>query len=61
MIGQTSSMAFSYMAAVVIIVRSCGLRIEACCRNQPYKAGLSVYKLLVSLVKQLYISNKIKL
>ena len=37
-----------YMAAVVIIGSGHGLRIEACCRNQPM-SKLSLYRLLLSL------------
>ena len=46
------------MAAVVVIGRGRGVRIEACHRNQPCKTKLSLYKPLLSLTQQLYISNK---
>ena len=45
-----------YMAAVVVISDGGGLRIEACCKNQPCNTKLSLYKPL--LLKQLHISNK---
>ena len=51
------------MAAVVSIVSSCGLIIEACCRNQPTKSKLVLCKPWIhfnSHLKQLYISNKMK-
>ena len=46
------------MVALVSIVSRRGLRIEACHRNQPNKTMLVMYKLLLSLLKQLYIGNK---
>ena len=51
------------MAAIIGIVSSHGLRFEACCRNQPNKSKLAVYKPLLhfySHLKQLYISNKME-
>ena len=51
------------MAAIVSIVSKRGLRIEACCRNQPNKSKLALYKTLLHLysnLKQPYISNKTK-
>ena len=51
------------MAAIVSIVRRCGLRNEMHCRNQPNKSKLALYKPLLCLyshLKQLYISNKTK-
>ena len=49
------------MAAIVGIVRRCGLRNEVGCRNQPNKSKLALYKPLFhfySHLKQLYMSNK---
>ena len=51
------------MAAIVGIGSRCGLRIEACCRNQLNKNKLVLYKPLLCLyshLKLLYISNKMK-
>ena len=52
------------MAAIVSIGSRCGLRrIEACCRNQPNKRKLVLYKPLLRLYSHLklpYISNKMK-
>ena len=47
-----------YMAAIVIISRKCGLRIEVHHRNQPCKTKLFLYKPLLHIYshsKQLYI------
>ena len=52
-----------YMAAIVGIISIRGFRIEACCRNQPNKTELTLYKPLLyfySHLEQLYINNKIK-
>ena len=49
------------MAAIFGINSRCGLRIEACHRNQPNKSKVALYKSLLhfySHLKQLYISNK---
>ena len=51
------------MAAVVSIISSRGLSIDACCGNQPNKHKIALYKLSIyfnSSLKQLYISNKIE-
>ena len=34
------------MAAIVSIITSCGLRIEVCHRNQPYKTKLSAVQIV---------------
>ena len=51
-----------YMAAVLIINGRCGLRVQACCINQPNKSKLSLYKPLLlrtlTFFKQLYTRNK---
>ena len=47
MIGQISSMAFTYMAAVVDIVSECDIRIHMLCGNLPNKSKLALYKLLL--------------
>ena len=41
-----------YIAAVVIIISRCGLRIKAHHRNQHYKTKLSLYKPFLSLLYQ---------
>ena len=49
------------MAAIVGIISRRGLTIEVCCRNQPNKSKLALYKPLLhfySHLKQLYINNK---
>ena len=49
------------MAAIVGIVSRHGITIEVCCRNQPNKRKLALYKPLFhfySHLKQLYMSNK---
>ena len=49
------------MAAIVGIISRRGLRIEACCRSQPNKSKLALYKplhRLYSHLKQPYIGNK---
>ena len=46
------------MAATVGIISRCGLRNEMCCRNQPNKSKLALYKSLVHFYSQLYMSNK---
>ena len=49
------------MAAIVSIVSRRDLRNEMCCRNQPNKSKLALYKPLLdfySHLKQLYMSNK---
>ena len=48
------------MAAVVGIISRHGLTIETCCKNQPNKNKLVLYKPLLSLQQQVYISNKIE-
>ena len=51
------------MAAIFGIISRCGLRIEACRRNQPNKSKPALYKPLLCLyshLKQPYISNKTK-
>ena len=51
------------MAAIVGIISRCGLRIEACHRNQPNKSKLALYKPLLCLyshLKQPPIGNKTK-
>ena len=40
-----------YMVAVVVISSGCLLRIEAYCRNQPYKTKPSLYKPLLLLLQ----------
>ena len=46
------------MAAIVSIISRCGLRNEVCCRNQPNKGKLALYKPLLHFYSQLYMSNK---
>ena len=48
------------MAASVIIGSGCSLIIEACCRKQPNKSNLLLYKPFNSHSKQLYTSNKME-
>ena len=48
------------MAALVGIVSRRGLRIEVRRRNQPNKSKLALYKPLLYLYSQPYISNKTK-
>ena len=63
MVEQVVQLFYGNCSWVVGIVSSCGLRIEAHCRNQPSKTNIVLCKLLLhfkSPLKQLYIGNKIR-